>query len=79
MSTPGDPLGNCERGIDLKETSRRLTSLGIASKMGEGRNETAVSWRKRGVLTQGFLRSDDGLVKATKLNQGQPYPTKRQV
>jgi hypothetical protein len=59
--------------------SRRLTRLSVTSEMGESRLETAVSWRKGGRLTEGFLRCDDGLVKATEFNQGQPYPTKCQV
>jgi hypothetical protein len=40
--------------------------------MGESGRETAVSSRKEGVLTLGFLPCDDGLVKATKLNKGIP-------
>jgi hypothetical protein len=47
--------------------------------MGESGRETAVNHRKGGVLTLGFLHCNDGLVKATKLNQGQPHPNKRLV
>src|SRR5215813_10234586 len=36
--------------------------------------QAAVSHRIGEVLTQGFLPRDDGLVKAMKLNKGQPNP-----
>jgi hypothetical protein len=45
--------------------------------MGESGGETAVSSRKEGLLTLGFLPCGDGLVKATKLNKGMPNPDKR--
>src|SRR5260370_40456924 len=79
LPAPSDPRGYCKGGIELKQTRRRLTGLSVTSKMGESGCETAIRYRKGGVLTQGFLPCDDGLVKAPKLNQGHPYPTKRQV
>ena len=79
LPTTGDPRRYCKGGIKLKHARRRLTRLSVTSKMGESGRETAIRYRKGGVLTQGFLPCDDGLVKATKLNQGHPYPTKRQV
>ena len=39
----------------------------------DGRKLTRIG----GVMTKGFLPCDDGLVKATKLNQGLPHPNKR--
>jgi hypothetical protein len=53
--------------------------LSVTSEMGESGRETAVSSRKDGVLTLGFLPCDDGLVKATELNKGIPHPDKRKV
>jgi hypothetical protein len=47
--------------------------------MGESGRETAVSSWKDWVLTLGFFPSDDGLVKATKLNKGIPHSDKRKV
>jgi hypothetical protein len=47
--------------------------------MGESGRETAISWRKRGVLALGFLPCDYGLVKAAKLNQGLPHPSQQKV
>ena len=49
----------------------------VTSEMGEGGRETAVSWQIGGVLTEGLLHCDDGLVKATKLNKGLPDASKR--
>ena len=69
----------CKGGIELKHTRRRLTRLSVTSEMGEGGRETAVSCPIGGILTKGFLPCDDGLVKATKLNKGQPHASKRQV
>jgi hypothetical protein len=68
---------NRKDGIDLKQTRRRLTRLGVTSEKGESGRETAVSYRKGRVLTKGSLPCDDGLVKATKLNKGISHPTKR--
>ena len=48
--------------------------LGVTSKMGKSGRETAVSWGKGPVLTEGILGCGDGLVKATKLNKGHPHP-----
>jgi len=79
LPAPSDPRRDCKGGIDLKQTRRCRTGLSITSEMGESGRETAVSWRKGEVLTLGFPPSDDGLVKATKLNQGRPYPSKRMV
>jgi hypothetical protein len=45
--------------------------------MGESGRETAVSLPKGGFLALGFLACDDGLVKATKLDQGCAHPEKR--
>ena len=59
--------------------SRRLTGLSVASEMGESGRKAAVYSRMGGVLTQGFLPCDDGLVKATKLNKGKCHPGKRCV
>src|SRR5262245_12647119 len=74
---PSDPRRYCESGIDLEHTSRRLTGLGVASEMGESGREAAVwSWMSA-VVTQRFLRCNDGLVKATKLNKGKSHPGKR--
>jgi hypothetical protein len=56
---------------------RRLTRLSVTSEVGKSGRKTAVSYRKGGVLTLGFLPSDDGLVKATKLYQSRPYPAER--
>src|SRR5262245_56063761 len=74
-----DQRRDCKGGIELKQTRRRFTGLRITSEMGESGRETAVSCRIRGVLTLGLLPCDDGLVKASKLNQGKPYPSKRPV
>ena len=76
MPAAGDIRGYCKSGIVLKHTRRRLSRLGVTSEMGEGRRETAVSCRIGGVLTKGFLSSDDGFVKATKLNKGHRHPNK---
>ena len=72
----GDPRGYCKAGIDLKQTCRRLSCLRVTSETGESGRETAISWRKRGVLTLGFLPCHDGLVKATKLYKGISHPRK---
>jgi len=64
LPAASDPRGYCKVGIDLEQTRRRLTGLCITSEMGESGRETAVSWRIGGVLTLGFLPSDDSLVKA---------------
>jgi hypothetical protein len=74
---PGDIRRYCKGGIELKQTRCRFTGLSVTSEMGESGRETAVSCRKGGVLTLGFLPCDDGLVKATKLDKGQSYPKKR--
>jgi hypothetical protein len=79
LPASGDPRGYCKVGIDLKQTRRRLARLSVTSEVGKSGREAAISYRKGGVLTLGFLPCDDGLVKATKLNQGHPQPTKRQV
>jgi hypothetical protein len=63
----------------LEHTRHRLAGLRITSEMGEGGREAAVSYRKGGVLTLGFLPCGDGLVKPTKLDQGLPHPRKRPV
>jgi hypothetical protein len=68
LPAPSDPRRYGEGGIDLKQTRRHLSGLSISSEMGESGRETAVSYRKGGVLTQGFLPCDDGFAKATKLN-----------
>jgi hypothetical protein len=47
--------------------------------MGESGRETAVSWRKGGVVALGFLPCDNGLVKAAKLNKGIPHSNQHQV
>jgi hypothetical protein len=65
FASASDPRSYCKCGIKLKHTRRRLTSLSVAPEMGERRCETAVSWRKRGLLTLVFLPCDDGLVEAT--------------
>jgi len=72
-------LSDGKSGIDLQQTRRRLMGLRIASEMGESGSERAVSTRIERVLTLGFLRGDDCLVKATKLNKGHPHPSHRQV
>src|SRR5262249_3080269 len=77
-SAPGDPRRNCEAGIEFKHTRCCLTCLRITSEMGESGRETAVSPRIGGILTNGLLPCDDGLVKATKLNQGLPHTNKHQ-
>jgi hypothetical protein len=79
LSAPSDPRSNRKVGIDLKQTRRRLTRLSVTSEMGESGRETAIGLRIERVLTLGFLACDDCLVKATKLNEGKPDPTKRVV
>src|SRR6202048_689737 len=79
LPAPGDPRRDCKGGINLKETRRRLTRLGVTSEMGESGRETAVWFRIDGVLTLGFLPCDDSLVKAEKLDEGIPHPDKRMV
>src|SRR4029079_16600793 len=74
LSAPIHPRGYCEGGIEFQPTRRRLTRLGVASEMGESRRENEVNCREGGVLTQGLLPCDDGLLKATKLNKCQPHP-----
>src|SRR6516225_10120797 len=44
--------------------------------MGGSGREAAISWRKRGVLTVGFLSCHDCVVKATKLDKGISHPGK---
>ena len=76
----GVTLGNPKLSVARKGAlESRLTGLCVTSEIGASRSETAVSWRKEGVLTLRFLPRDDGLVKATKLNQGIPYPRKRPI
>src|SRR4029077_3779733 len=79
LHAPSDQRRYCKRGIDLKQMRRRLSRLSVTSEMGESGHETAITWRKRGVLALGFLPCDDGLVKATELDKGQPHPSKRLV
>src|ERR1700676_2982982 len=79
QSAPGDQRRYCKGGIKLKHTHRRLTRLSIASEMGESGRETAVSYRKGGVVALSFLPCHDGLVKATELDKGQPHQRKRVV
>jgi hypothetical protein len=74
LSAPTHPRGYCEGGIDLKHTRRRLTRFGITSEMGESGRETVASSRIGGVMTLSLLPCDDGLVKAAKLNESDPYP-----
>src|SRR3954452_3100371 len=74
LSAPTRPRGYCEGGIDLKQTHRRLTGLGIASEMGESGSETKVRSRIGGVMTLSLLPCDDGRVKAAKLNEGNSHP-----
>ncbi len=63
----------------LKHKRRRLTRLGVTSEMSESGRETKVSGRMGGLLTLGFLSCDNGLVKATKLNEGIPHSSKRKM
>jgi len=63
LSAPGDQRKYCKGGIKLKHTHRRLTRLSVASEMGESGRETAVSYRKGGVVTLSFPSCDDGLVR----------------
>jgi hypothetical protein len=68
--------------VKLGSTSSRRTAASRASASRPrwaSRRETAVSSRMEGVLTYGFLRCDNGLVKATKLNKGRPRATQRPV
>src|SRR5262249_53905532 len=64
LPAPSDPRGHRKGGIELEQTRRRLTRLSVTSEMGESGRETAVSSRKGGVLSFGFLPCDDGLIKA---------------
>src|SRR5215471_4403054 len=79
LPAPSDPRRDCKCGIDLKQTRRRLTRLSVTFEMGERGGETVVRYLIGGVQTLSFLPGDDGLVKATKLNQGRPDPSKRVV
>jgi hypothetical protein len=79
LSAPGDKRRYCKGGIDLKHTRRRVVRLSVTSEMGEGGREAIVSCHIGGILTKGFLPYDDGLVKAAKLNKGQPNASKRHV
>jgi hypothetical protein len=79
LPAPRDPRRYCKSGIELKQARSRLTRLSIASKVGEGGRETAVTYRIGGVLTKGFLPCDDCLVKAMKLNKGISHPIERIV
>jgi hypothetical protein len=68
LSRPGDPHRYCKGGIELEQTRRRLTCLSVTSEMGRSGCETAVSLLEEGVLTKGFPRCNNRLVKATELN-----------
>jgi len=73
-------LAHCCAGLMLAlhwTMWRRRRSL--APEMGESGRETAVSWPIGGFLALGFLACDDGLVKATKLDQGYAHPDKRRM
>jgi len=77
LTTTGDPRRYCKGGIDLEYPRRSLVRLSVTSEMGKGRREIEVGWQKEGVLTLGFLRGGDGLVKATKLDIRRRHPKKR--
>ena len=77
LPAAGDPRRYCKGGIDLKQLRRRLTRLSVTSEMSEGGGETTVRYLIGGVQTLSFLPGDDGLIKATKLNQGRRYPAER--
>src|SRR6516162_6758919 len=70
LPAPRDERRYCKGRIGLKHTSRRLTRLSVTSEMGESGRETGVSHEIGGVLSKDLLPCDDGVVKATKLNQG---------
>jgi hypothetical protein len=76
---PSDRRRYRKRGLELERACRRLTGRSIAPEMRESGGETAVSYRKGGVLALRFLPRDDGLVKASKLNKRLPYPNKQAV
>jgi hypothetical protein len=76
---PSDRRRYRKGGIELERACRRLTGLSIAPEMRESGGETAVSYRKGGVLALRFFSSDDRLVKSTKLNERVPYPDKQPV
>jgi hypothetical protein len=44
LPAPSDPRGYCKGGIDLKQTSRRLTRLSVTSEMGESGRKAAVRY-----------------------------------
>src|SRR5215475_15902856 len=79
LATPGDIPRDCKGGIELQHARRCLARLRITSEMGESGCETAVSWRKGGILTKTLLPCDKGFVKTTKLNIGISHPNKRAV
>jgi hypothetical protein len=76
---PSDHRRYCKGGIELKHARRRLTRLSVTTEMGESRRQAAVDRRIGEVLTKGLLSSDDGLVKAAKLDKGLPNASKRHV
>src|SRR5262245_9159015 len=78
LSAPGDKRRYCKGGIDLKHTRRRVVCLSVTFEMGEGGREAAISCHIE-LLTKGFPRYADRLVKATKLNKGHPNASKRHV
>ena len=65
--------------MQVHEPSPRRTRLSVVSEVSESGCEAGVNPEKGGVLTLGFSPSNDGLVKATKLNKGQRHPEKRPV
>ena len=79
MPAASDQPGYCKGGIELKQSRRRLTGLRITSEMGESGRETAVSSRKRGVLTQGSLPATMASSKRPSSIKGHAHPSKRDV
>src|SRR5262249_47636639 len=79
LPTPGDPSRYCKLGIEFNQARRRLAGVSIPSEVSEGRRETTVSRRKGGVVALGSLPCDDGLVKASKLDEGHRHPGEREL
>jgi hypothetical protein len=79
LTTSSDPRGDRKGGIDLKQTSRRLTCLGIASKMGQSGRQAAGIWRIGWVLTKSLLGNRDCLIETAKLDQCQTHARKSYI
>jgi hypothetical protein len=66
-------------GLSSSARAAAASCLIVASEMSESGREKAVTGRKGGVVTKGFLPCDDGLVKATKFNKGLRHSGKHRV